>query len=169
MWFISMVRSLKSDSMRGRAGRRARSVIHSRPSNCRPQLEVLENRCLPSGFGSVGYVTTSLSANGDVAYSVVIQPDGKILAAGVSDNNLVSGQFGLVRYNSDGTLDTSFDGTGIVLTSFNSNAAFGHALALQTDGKIIEAGNFIANFRTRDYDAALARFNADGTLDTTFG
>jgi uncharacterized delta-60 repeat protein len=125
---------------------------------------MLETRFLPSGFGSIGYVLTNQLGAGR---AVVLQPDGKILAAAQNGGSA----FGLVRYNSDGTLDTSFNGTGIVLTPFSgahrAQSGAAYALALQSDGKIIEAGNFFAN--PGDRDAALARFNTNGTLDTTFG
>ena len=84
-----------------------------------PRLEALEDRCTPTAgaldptFGNgVGYVTTSLSSFSDTASSVFVQPDGKILATGGSGATTGAG---LVRYNSDGSLDGSFGTGGVEL------------------------------------------------------
>jgi uncharacterized delta-60 repeat protein/uncharacterized repeat protein (TIGR01451 family) len=92
--------------------------------------------------------------------SVAIQADGKIVVAGVSDND-----FAVARYNSDGSLDNSFDGDGRVTTNFGVNGG-GRSVALQADGKIVVSGfgGVIGNL-----DFAVARYNSDGSLDTTFG
>ena len=71
----------------------------------------------------------------------------------------------LARYNSNGTLDTSFGGTGIVKTDLGSNRSLDD-LVLQADGKIIVEGE-ISNVDSRDF--LLARYNSDGSLDTSFG
>src|SRR5271163_2250377 len=80
-------------------------------------VETLEDRCVPSAAGSLdptfgngaGFVTTSL-ADGNSAAAVLIQPDGKILAAGGESGG--PGNFFVARYNSDGSLDTSFGASG---------------------------------------------------------
>src|SRR5262249_14246648 len=86
----------------------------------KPTLELLEDRCLLSAgaldptFGSGGKVFTDLSGPGtgtDSARGVVVQPDGKILVAGVAAQAATKYDFALARYNSDGTLDSTF-GTG---------------------------------------------------------
>jgi uncharacterized delta-60 repeat protein len=121
---------------------------------------------LDTTFDGDGKVTTDLAGSvNDQAFEVAIQGDGKILAAGVAD---VSGNndFALARYNSDGSLDTGFDGDGKVTTDFASGSfdqAFG--VALQTDGKIVAAG--VADV-SGDNDFALARYNSTGSLDATF-
>jgi uncharacterized delta-60 repeat protein len=107
-------------------------------------------------FGGSGEVTTDLGTNFDVARDVAIQPDGKIVVAGYSGST-----FAVVRYNSDGSLDTSFGGKtgkGKLLTQVVGQ---GYSLALQSDGKIVVAG--IGG------GLAVVRYNADGTLDTSFG
>ena len=110
-------------------------------------------------FGSGGKVTTDFGGF-DAASAVVIQPDGRIVAAGRSGG----GDFALARYNADGSLDPTFGSGGKVTTDFGGgfDAAFG--VALQTDGKIIAVGQGASSF-----DFALARYNADGSLDPTFG
>lgn len=66
-----------------------------------------------------------------------------------------------------GDLDSTFDGDGIVLTSFTPNSEYAHAIALQPDGKIVVAGNASNSIGTMVF-YALARFNSDGSLDTNF-
>src|SRR5918999_1292608 len=113
-------------------------------------------------FDGDGKVTTDVAGSFDQAFGMAIQGDGKIVAAGVA---VVSGadDFALARYNSDGSLDITFDGDGKVTTDFGSDQAF--AVAIQGDGKIVAAGGaFVSN----NQDFALARYNTDGSLDTTF-
>ena len=101
-----------------------------------------------------GKVITDFGGN-DYGFSMTAQSDGKILIAGVSDNN-----FALARYNTDGSLDTTFSGDGKVITVFNGND-FVFGVTVQSDGKILEAGASNGAF-------ALARYNPDGSLDTSF-
>src|SRR5690242_5316647 len=130
-------------------------------------------RYLPDGqldltFGSAGKVTTAISGNGDDAYALVIQPDGRIVLAGS-----VSGQseeFGLVRYNSDGTLDSTFGSAGEVTLEFDHFGDAAQALALQSDGKIVVAGRATQHSPPFDFQRfGIARYNPDGTLDSSFG
>ena len=117
--------------------------------------------------GGDGKVTTGLSmSSADVAYSVTLQPDGKILVAGEIYQGTTS-DFALVRYNADGSLDTTFGGgDGIVTTPIGAGSEDGTTVAVQSDGKILVAG-FSDN--GTDDDFAVVRYNADGTLDTSFG
>ena len=94
---------------------------------------------LDTSFDSDGIVTTDFGPGDDRAFSVVVQPDGKILVAGDSDNGS-NIDFALVRYNADGSLDTSFDGNGRLITDFGSGDDRGYSVALQPDGKIVVAG-----------------------------
>ena len=114
-----------------------------------------------------GQVTTDFdNGSGDGASSMVIQSDGKILLAGSSNNH-----FALARYNSNGSLDTSFDGDGKVTTNFGGDQGNWNSITLQPDGKILVAGCTLnnQNMPYNSYDFALARYNVDGSLDTTFG
>jgi uncharacterized delta-60 repeat protein len=113
---------------------------------------------LDQTFGSNGIVTTDFGVN-DWAYSVTIQSDGKIVAAGLSGSN-----FALSRYNTDGSLDTTFNGDGKVTTNFGSGSR-AQAVAIQSDGKIVAAGYTTT---PGNFDFALARYNTDGSLDTSF-
>jgi uncharacterized delta-60 repeat protein len=110
-------------------------------------------------FGNNGVVVTDFGTQSDVANSVAIQPDGKIVVAGRTADS-----FAVARYNPDGSPDTSFSGDGKVTTPANSiQGGFNEAkaVAIQADGKIIVTG-----------DAGLfasVRYNPDGSLDGTFG
>lgn len=99
-----------------------------------------------------------------IARSVRIQDNGKIVVAGISDTGGAVG-FALLRYNSDGTLDTSFNGSGKVITNFPFTGNGATCVTLQRDGKIIAVGS--AGPAT-DYDLAVVRYNSDGSLDTSF-
>src|SRR5262245_12852436 len=120
---------------------------------------------LDAGFGTGGRVTTTIGGNSDFARGVVVQPDGKILAAGVALGDLGS-DFALVRYDSDGTLDNSFGINGIATTDFGGAFEGAWSVALQTDGKIVAAGLTVNSGVTQ---FALARYNTDGSLDASFG
>ncbi|MEZ5845102.1 MAG: delta-60 repeat domain-containing protein, partial [Hyphomicrobiaceae bacterium] len=113
-----------------------------------------------------GIVTTPIGISTDTGQSVALQPDGKIIVAGYG----VVGStvdFAVVRYNPDGTLDTSFGGgDGIVTTPVGSSNDLGLSVALQSDGRIVVAGY---SYNGANNDFALVRYNADGSLDDSFG
>jgi uncharacterized delta-60 repeat protein len=93
---------------------------------------------------------------------VALQPDGKIVLGGEIQNVMGSGRAMMAaRYNADGTLDTAFGTNGIATIDFGSGDEAAKAVLIQGDGRIILTGNSSLGF-------ALARLNADGTLDTTF-
>lgn len=133
-------------------------------------------------FGIGGQVVTDFSAlvgfeKADVARDVAIQADGKIVVVGSGSFEPI---FSLARYNPDGSLDTTFGEGGLVITSFGHTnpvtgepgreSAFG--IAIQADGKIVVAGfiSYPGDPGTRGtIDFALARYNPDGSLDTSFG
>ncbi|MGZ8181862.1 MAG: hypothetical protein ACXWT1_07890 [Methylobacter sp.] len=118
---------------------------------------------LDTSFSGDGKVTTALSLSDDMAKSVTVQANGKILVAGWSDS--FTGDFALVRYNSDGSLDTGFNGDGKVTTDFGSLSVAGYSVTVQADGKILVAGNSTNGSNT---NFALARYNPNGSLDKTF-
>ncbi|HYV92911.1 MAG TPA: T9SS type A sorting domain-containing protein [Chitinophagales bacterium] len=116
------------------------------------------NGSLDSSFDQDGIVTTSVIATYGIN-SMSIQPDGKILVSNAKFNYSNDDLY-LVRYNSNGTLDTTFGTDGILdINSFGYTASF----ALQADGKIIAAGT------TPTYLFALIGLNNNGTIDTSFG
>ncbi|MGH2733731.1 MAG: delta-60 repeat domain-containing protein, partial [Actinomycetota bacterium] len=118
---------------------------------------------LDTTFDGDGKVTHSIGPDYDEARSVALQPDGKIVAAGVASNGL-DFDFALLRYNPDGTLDTGFDGDGVVTTAIGGSHDVARSVALQPDGKILASG--YAQLTNRDF--AFVRYHPDGTLDTTF-
>lgn len=115
---------------------------------------------LDPSFGSGGRVLTNFTSDFDLAAAVAIQPDGKIVAAGSIE---FENRFALARYEPDGTLDTSFDGDGKVITSFTSDHDSAQDVAIQEDGKIVAAGT------AGGAGFALARYEDDGALDLSFG
>lgn len=123
------------------------------------------NGSLDPTFGSDGKVTTGFPSAADFAGAVALQPDGKIIVAGATLAGFRSA-FALVRYNADGSLDEGFGDGGRVATSFAETSDFGNAVAVQPTGKIVVAGYAFASFHS---DFALARYKADGTLDSSFG
>ncbi|MFJ3310849.1 calcium-binding protein [Streptomyces sp. NPDC086549] len=119
---------------------------------------------LDSTFGTGGKVTTDFGGAYDEAFAVALQADGKIIAVGASGTGGEERDFALARYNTDGSLDSTFGTGGKVTTTFGDfDGAQG--VAVQADGKIVAAGdaNNLRNF------FALARYNTDGSLDSTFG
>jgi uncharacterized delta-60 repeat protein len=124
---------------------------------------------LDTSFGTSGKVTTDFNAPFDESYSVIQQSDGKIVVVGSSYNDLTNDvDFGLSRYNSDGSLDTSFGTGGKVTTDFNTPFDYARSVMQQSDGKIVAAG-FSYNDVASIISVALSRYNSDGSLDTTFG
>lgn len=99
--------------------------------------------------------------------AMALSPDGKVLAAGEVMWNGVNDDFAIVRYNSDGSLDTTFNGTGIVVTPILEGNDRATGLSIQSDGKIVACGT--SSLPDFTQDIALVRYNVDGSLDTTFG
>ncbi len=120
---------------------------------------------LDNSFHGDGIVTTDIGSDDDVAYALTIQPDNKIVAAGYSYNDPTNYDFALARYNADGSLDDSFDGDGVVTTSIDSDIDVAFSVSIQADNKLIVAGS---SYNGVDDDFALARYNADGSLDDSF-
>lgn len=121
---------------------------------------------LDNTFSTDGIVVTPVSANlDDYGYSVKLQPDGKILVGGFSFDN-TNANFLIARYNTDGSLDNTFDGDGIVTAGiFGSFNEYGYALDVQPDGKILLAGYIDNSY----YDFIIIRINSDGNLDLSWG
>ncbi|KAF0165884.1 MAG: Ig family protein [Rhodocyclaceae bacterium] len=123
------------------------------------------NGTLDAGFGSGGTIITPVGPTTGEGQSVAIQADGRIVVAGFAWNGS-NHDFALVRYNASGTLDTSFGTGGKVMTVFGTTNDFGYSVAVQADGKILVGGS--ASNGSND-DFAIARYNADGSLDSSFG
>ena len=116
---------------------------------------------LDTSFDGDGTVTTEIGTSGEQTTSVMVQPDGKIVAAGWS--RLPTDDFAMVRYNTNGSLDTSFDGDGKVKTDVGHSGVSGTDVIVQADGKIVTLAA-LSIFAT-----GIARYNADGTIDASFG
>jgi len=113
--------------------------------------------------GGDGFTITDFGVDGS-ATGITLQPDGKAVVAG----NMSPDSFALARYNTDGTLDPSFDGDGMLVTDFNAESFdILYAALAQPDGKILAAGSAFST-STNDEDFALVKYNADGSLDTSF-
>ena len=129
------------------------------------------NGSLDLSFGINGKTTTALGNLGDFGQAVVVQTDGKIILAGNTSSESGPGnaiyQIGLVRYNSDGSLDSSFDSDGKVLTLIG-NYSICRDVVLQANGKIIIGGTATSS-SGGSLDFAMARYNQDGSLDASFG
>ena len=126
------------------------------------------NGSLDTSFSRDGRQTTSFSAGCcDGARGVAIQAGGKIVAVGGAGGGTGNpGRFALARYNTNGTLDTSFSGDGKQATSFGGGCCDqASGLALQGDGKIVAVGSIYGG---PGYHFALARFNPNGSLDPSF-
>ena len=124
---------------------------------------------LDTTFDADGKVTTDFvgGERDDAAMAVAVQADGKIVVAGYTTAPATL-DFALARYNADGSLDTTFDGDGKAHHRPSASVAttVPTASAVQADGKIVVAGYL--DPAGGDHDFALARYNADGSLDTTF-
>ena len=120
---------------------------------------------LDTSFDTDGIQTTSIGSVQDIAYSVAIQSDGKIVAAGYSHNGS-NNDFAVVRYNNDGSLDTTFGTAGKVITAIGSGTDVANYVVVQSDGKIVATGY---SDNGSNVDFAVVRYNTDGSLDTSFG
>jgi uncharacterized delta-60 repeat protein len=135
-----------------------------------PRLERLEDRTLLSAgdldptFGIGGKLTTGFQGPLDSqAQAATLQADSKIVVVGAVTEFLIGG-FGVARFNSDGSLDTTFGKGGTVITTFEpaaTNVDHASAVAIQSDGRIVVAGVAASG-------VALARYNTDGSLDPSF-
>ncbi len=126
------------------------------------------NGSLDTSFGLGGRVTTDFYGGQDVALSVILQPDGKILAGGTAYRTATDADFAIARYNSNGSRDTTFGWNGLVTTTFGGGEDAIYRLNLQADGNIVAAGAS-SNATTRKFDFALARYRPNGSLDPSYG
>lgn len=120
------------------------------------------NGNLDTSFGVNGKVVTDLLVSySTIIRDILIEPDGKIIVSG-NYSFEVDSRFCLMRYNANGSVDTSFGTNGLVVdTTHYSNSI--NSIARQVDGKIVTAGNvFSSSF-------IISRYNNNGTIDTTFG
>jgi uncharacterized delta-60 repeat protein len=117
----------------------------------------------PGGADGDGRVSFGLGGVSAAALDVAVQPDQKLVVSGSSSPTPGAGAFALARLNPDGTLDNTFGTGGTITTAHGLTAAY--AVALAPGGKIVLGGTAEGG----DGDSALARYNADGSLDPSFG
>jgi len=130
------------------------------------------NGTLDGSFGKGGTVVFDFFGSFDQANAAVLQPDGKIIVVGSAsyDSNNRDIGFALARFNTDGGIDFGFGTGGKQITDFFGAGAKANGVVLQPDGKFVVAGT-ASDSTTRPVatDIALARYNADGSLDSGFG
>ncbi len=119
---------------------------------------------LDESFGTGGKQLIQAGQSRSSAWSLVITHDGKILLAGWTDEG-GRDVFASIRLNTNGTLDSSFGNSGKITTAVGSVSSSGRGIAIQNDGKVI-----IGGFATIEgsIDFAVARYDSNGLLDTTF-
>lgn len=126
---------------------------------------------LDISFNGTGWVTTDLTPNKDIAYGAAAQPDHKIIVVGANNDADVSPKnFVVIRYNADGSRDQGFGIDGIVISDLDPSLPYetAKAAAIQPDGKIIVVGYAALGVQMEGY-MAVARYNPNGSLDTSFG
>jgi uncharacterized delta-60 repeat protein len=125
---------------------------------------------LDSTFGSGGKLIVREGSPYDVGRSLIQQADGKLVLGGFSANGYsINGNyadFSLIRLNTDGSLDSTFDGDGKLFVNVSGNEDLGYSLTQQADGKLVLGGT---SFNGSNWDFSLIRLNTDGSLDGTFG
>lgn len=120
---------------------------------------------LDISFHSDGIAATSLGAGNDVAHAIAVQANGRIIVVGSSFNG-TNDDLALVRYQSNGSLDPTFDGDGAVTTAIGAGNDTGAAAVLQPNGQIVVAGSSLGGGNS---DFALVRYNTNGSLDNSYG
>jgi uncharacterized delta-60 repeat protein len=168
--------TLQSDGAAILAGSQRRTVVTGRRKNQVTSnywgfalVRYTTGGALDPTFGSGGTVVTPFGATGTgYARAVAVQTDGKIVAAGLA-NTAGQYNFTLVRYNTNGSLDTGFGSGGKVTTPFATPSRI-VGMAIQGDGKIVAAGYTEPSYNSESgHVLTVARYNTDGSLDPTFG
>ena len=124
------------------------------------------NGSLDNSFGVSGIVTTPVENSDSEARSIAIQNNGKIIVAGDYSNGINNNDYLIARYNSDGTLDSTFGTNGITTTPIGDHNDEPNSVIIQNDGKILTAGR---TYNVSEGDIVLVRYNSDGSLDDSFG
>src|SRR5439155_1000972 len=124
------------------------------------------NGSLDPTFGMSGTASTPVGIDTSGASALVLQSDGKLVAAGNAWKDSVDADFAVLRYNANGSLDATFGAGGKVTTSIGSNEDDAYALVVQPDGKLVAASSTFIGVTS---DFTLLRYNANGSLDATFG
>src|SRR5207245_1930145 len=139
-----------------------------------PVVRFTANGTTDVSFNGTGAQLIPLSAFGPsytsgVGQDLTLQADGKIIVTGHVDPANLNDNWAIARLNANGGLDTSFNGTGTATLSFAGGSDIANDVTVQADGKIIVAGRAdVGATLGQGYNLALARYNPDGTLDSTF-
>lgn len=118
------------------------------------------NGTFDTSFDGDGRQSVDFGTSSDSGYGLAVQSDGKLVVAGVKGTGS-SGQFALARLNTNGSLDSTFGSSGTVTTSFTGGNAAAYDVRVLADGRIVAVGGANSDF-------AIAKYNSNGTLDTTF-
>ncbi len=130
-------------------------------------VRVKPDGSIDTSFDGDGIVTTPVLFSNDFAHAIAVQPNGKIVVVGSTENgSITSRDFAVVRYNLDGTLDTSFDGDGIATIPILSSTDDAYSVAIQPDEKIVVAGR--TSISATNSAFAVVRINPNGSLDHSF-
>ena len=146
-------------------------VVAGSTASMQTAFDAVCARYLPNGspdpnFGTNGvYVSTQNTTDDDAAYGIALQPDGKIVLAGYTYTNFTYSDNLIIRLDTAGIPDNTFNGNGYVVHNGNANDHAVSDVLIQPDGKIIITGH---RYNTNK-DLMLARFNSTGSIDTTFG
>jgi uncharacterized delta-60 repeat protein len=133
-------------------------------------VRYLTDGSLDTTFGTDGIVTSSLEVRTNVVPPVAIQPNGKIVVAGTPGTNTFPESWAVLRYNTDGTPDTSFGESGRVTTAFEHFDARPVAIVIQSNGRILVGGSGYVPFSIdKQLEFIFSRYDPDGTLDKSFG
>lgn len=125
------------------------------------------NGSLDNSFGTGGLSLFDAGTDSDAAWTMALQDDGKIILGGSVYNQFTTfDDYALVRLNSDGTPDNTFGTGGLVTTDIDGNWDNAYAMVLQTDGKILLAGE---GYTLSNRKVCVVRYNTNGSLDVSFG
>ena len=135
-----------------------------------PQGNFAIVRYNPSGsldttFGNGGIAEVSLTNGRDDPAALAIQADGRIVVVGTTDSG---NNVGVIRLNTNGTLDTTFDGDGRAIIDGRGSLDSGYSVAIAADGKIVIGGKSRNPANSAQDDLFVARLNVNGSLDTSF-
>ena len=136
---------------------------------------IFRDGTLDKSFAGTGVAKKTIGSGQDIARSVAVQSDGKILVAGYSDSKYLgfnNPDFALVRYKSDGSLDTSFGSSGVVKTAIgNYDGAGDYAYSVTYDnaGNIFVAGTYDSKDGDDKKDTVVVKYNSNGLIDSNFG
>ncbi len=133
-----------------------------------PRAEAAAGGAFDNTFDGNGRLATDFEAGTDVAESVAIQADGKIVAVGYGTASNGLRYIAVARYNTNGSLDTTFSGDGKLLATTAGSGGFANDVAIQPDGKILVAGGETGSSGGVSISGVLLRYTTNGVLDTTF-